>query len=148
MQDRFLPRMDQGERIFRFWVNGGKASERLAVVDREALTKNESPMVLSCYPPGNGEMTPPSLVLDDKTIQATTMKIAEDKNWLIVRLFEPTGKARETKMAIPCLGLECRVSLGPFEIKTIAVDLGTKKIFESDLIEKKLKKQGALFKTE
>ena len=36
-QDRFLPRIDQGERLFRFRFQGGPADSRLSAVDREAL---------------------------------------------------------------------------------------------------------------
>jgi alpha-mannosidase len=147
MQDRFLPRMDQGERIFRFWINGGKTAERLALVDREALAKNETPMALCSFPSGKGNLAVPSLILSDKAIQVTAMKMAEDKNWLVIRLFEPTGKGRESKISLPCLDMECVLSMSPFEIKTIAVDLGTKEIFELDLIERKLKTQGSLFKS-
>ncbi len=56
-QDRFTPRLDQGERLFRFWINGGAADERLALIDRESLVKNEFPMVLSCSPPGRDQGT-------------------------------------------------------------------------------------------
>ena len=147
MKDRFLPRMDQGERIFHFWINGGKAIERLTLVDREALAKNEAPMALCSFPSGDGKMTTPSLVLNDKAIQVTALKMAEDKNWLVFRLFEPTGNARKTNVAIPGLNMEFGLSLRAFEIKTIAIDIGSKEIFELDLIERKLKTQGFLFKT-
>jgi alpha-mannosidase len=148
MKDRFLPRMDQGERIFRFWINGGKAAERLILVDREALAKNEAPMALCSFPSGEGKTPAPSLVLSDKAIQLTVIKMAEDKNWLVFRLFEPTGKARKTQISIPHLNMECGLSMSAFEIKTIAVDLGTKEMFELDLLERKLKTQGSLFKAE
>jgi alpha-mannosidase len=147
-QDRFLPRMDQGERIFRFWINGGKATERLTLVDREALAKNEAPMALCGFPSGAGNKISPSLCLSDKAVQVTAIKMAEDKNWLVFRLFEPTGRSRKTKMTIPGLNMDFDLSFDAFEIKTIAVDLGSKEIFELDLIEKKLKSQGSLFKTE
>jgi alpha-mannosidase len=52
-----------------------------------------------------------------------------------------------THVAIPGLNMEFGLSLRAFEIKTIAVDLGTKEMFELDLIERKLKTQGFLFKT-
>jgi alpha-mannosidase len=148
MQDRFLPRMDQGERIFRFWINGGMATERLTLIDREALAKNEFPMALCSFPSGDGKKTTAGMVLSDKAIQVTALKMAEEKNWLVFRLFEPTGKGRKTHVAIPCLNMEFGLSLSAFEIKTIAVDLGTKKMFELDLVERKLKTQGFLFKTD
>ena len=137
-QDRLEPRIDQGERVFRFWVQGGEASQRFSSIDREALVKNESPMVLSCSPPGTGIKPEPWIYLDDKVVQATAIKKAEDKNWLILRLFEPTGKQRSTKVTIPCRSLSFEVTLGGFEIKTMAVDLDTDEIFELDLLERKL----------
>jgi alpha-mannosidase len=139
MKNRFLPRMDQGEKIFRFWINGGNVTKRMALIDREALAKNEAPMALCSFPSGEGKTTTPSLVLNDKAIQVTALKMAEDKNWLVFRLFEPTGKGRMTHVAIPGLNMEFGLSLRAFEIKTIAVDLGTKEMFELDLIERKLK---------
>jgi alpha-mannosidase len=144
-QDRFIPRMDQGERIFRFWINGGKASERLAQVDRESLARNEAPLALYCFPPGKGEKIAPGLILSDRAIQVTTVKMAEENEWLILRLFEPTGKKRKTQVTLPQLSLEFDVSLSAFEIKSIAVDLRTKEVFEVDLIERRLGKQGLLF---
>lgn len=137
-QDRFEPRIDQGERIFRFWVNGGKAPERLSQVDRDALVKNESPMMLSCFPPGTGEKALPSISVDDDAVQVTAVKKAEENNWLLIRFFEPTGKKRKTNVSVPCLSITFDVSLKAFEIKTIAVDLASNEIFEVDLIERKL----------
>ncbi len=147
-QNRFLPRMDQGERIFRFWINGGKAKERLALIDREALAKNERAMALCSFPSGEGKEIAPSLILSDRAIQVTAIKMAEDKNWIVFRLFEPTGRIRKTQVAIPGLNMDFDLSLGAFEIKTIAVDLGSKEMFELDLVERKLKTQGSLFKPE
>lgn len=144
-QDRFIPRMDQGERVFRFWVNGGKARERLARVDREASARNEAPLVLCCFPPGKGKNIAPGLILSDKVIQAPAVKMAEEKDWLILRLFEPTGKRRRTQVFIPPLSVEFEVSLNAFEIKSLAVDLRSREVFEVDLMERRLDKQGLLF---
>ncbi len=144
-QDRFVPRMDQGERIFRFWINGGKAAERLAHVDREALARNEAPLALCYFPPGRGKEIAPGLILSDKVIQATAFKIAEEKDWLIIRLFEPSGKKRKTQVKLPNLSLVFEVSLNAYEIKSLAVVLQTKEVFEVDLMERRLSKQELLF---
>jgi alpha-mannosidase len=144
-QDRFIPRMDQGERIFRFWIDGGNVSERLAQVDREALARNEAPLALCCFPPEGKEEVLPGVVLSGKAIQATAVKMAEEREWLILRLFEPTGKKRKTKVALPLLSLEFDVSLSAFEIKSLAVDLRTKEVFEVDLMERRTGKQKLLF---
>ena len=137
-QDRFEPRIDQGERVFRFWINGGEAKERLSQVDREALVKNEAPMALPYFPPGAGEKALPSIVVSDTVVQVTAVKKAEENNWLLIRLFEPIGKERKVIVSIHSLNLNFDVSLMPFEIKTMAVDLDSNDIFEVDLIEKKL----------
>ena len=137
-QDRFESRIDQGERCFRFWMNGGEASERLACIDREALVKNESPMALCYFPPGTGEQALPSVMVSGDVVQVSAVKMAERNNWLLIRLFEPTGKKRETNCVVPCLNLNFGVSLDGFEIKTMAVDLASREIFEVDLMERKL----------
>lgn len=136
--DRFEPRIDQGERVFRFWINGGEAQDRLSRVDREALIKNECPIALSWFPPGIGENIPPSVSVSEYAVQVTSVKMAENNNWLILRLFEPTGEKRKTGVSVPCLDLSFEVNLQGFEIKTMAVDLDSKEVFELDLMEKRL----------
>jgi alpha-mannosidase len=137
-QDRFEPRIDQGMRVFRFWINGGKTADRLKRIDREALIKNEMPMVLFCYPSGKGKKIHPSILLSDSTLQVTALKMAEEKNWLLIRLFNPTGQKRKTDVSIPVLNTFFGVSLSRFEIKTVAVSLRTKEVFEVDLMERRL----------
>jgi alpha-mannosidase len=135
-QDRFTPRIDQGERVFRFWVNGGPGSERLKKIDREALVKNEEPLALCCFPGREGEKPLPGLSLSDDVVQVTAVKLDEENNRLIIRLFEPTGKKRHIELSIPVLELLYSVRLEGFEIKTLAVDLDSKKIYETDLMER------------
>ncbi len=137
-QDRFEKRIDQGERLFKFWLNGGAAKERKESVDREALIKNEFPMVLCCFPAGKSNKIEPAILLSNKKVQLTTIKMAEDENWLVLRLFEPIGEEQKTKVKIPLLKVEFDISLNKFEIKTIAVDLISKNHFEVDLLERKL----------
>ena len=137
-QDRFEPRIDQGERIFRFWINGGEAVERFSRIDREALVKNEPPMVLSCFPSGKGKRISPAISVSGSVVQITTVKMAEENNWLLIRLFEPTGKKRKTRVSLPFLILSFDVSLNGFEIKTMAVDLATNEVFEVNLMEQKM----------
>jgi alpha-mannosidase len=137
-QDRFEPRIDQGERFFKFWMNAGSAEERFSKIDREALVKNEPPMPLCCFPPGSGKKTLPGVTLSDSVVQLTALKMAENHQWLILRLFEPTGNERKTRVTVPCLNLEFDVSLQPFEIKSLAIDIESKKVFSVDLIERVL----------
>ena len=104
-QDRYTPRIDQGERVFRFWFNGGQMTERLTAVDREALVHNERPYALSFFPHGGGESPPAGLILSDNVVQITAFKQSEDGKGFIVRMFEPTGRPRTTTLTIPGLDM-------------------------------------------
>lgn len=143
-QDRFEARIDQGEHRFRFWLNAGPRAARLRTVDREATVKHEAPMALSVCPSGAGSLPArlrpgkprPAVTLSDEAVQLAAMKLAEDDGRLILRLFEPTGIRRTTRVAIPPLDLAFDVALGAFEIKTLAIDLATKAVTETDLLER------------
>jgi alpha-mannosidase len=143
-QDRFTVRIDQGERLFRFWLNAGPTDERLAAVDREALVRNEQPMTLSFFPGdcsrqhGEGNKPGPFITLSDDVVQVTALKCSEDGKSLVIRLFEPTGHKRCTTLALPTLGVKSQVSLGPFEIKTLALDPKSGVWIETNLIEEPL----------
>jgi alpha-mannosidase len=134
-QDRYTPRIDQGERLFRFWLNGGPAAARLAAVDREALARNEKPFALSFFPSGLGRAPQPFVLLSDDAVQLAAAKLAEDGDDLILRLFEPTGQPRDTLVSLPFAGMDVPIALSPFEIKTLRVDLKARTVTETDLME-------------
>ncbi len=136
-QDRFSPRIDQGERLFTFWVNAGPASERRTAIDREALVHNEKPFALSFFPSGLGRQLQSLVQLTDSVVQVTAFKKAEDGDDFIVRLFNPTDAARRTTLKIPQLDLEQELSLSAFEIKTYRLDAAGK-LREQDLLEREL----------
>ena len=134
-QDRYLPRIDQGERLFRFWLNGGLVTERLDRVDREALVRNEKPFALSFFPSGAGTRPRAGAVLSDKVIQCTALKWSEDGEALIVRLYEPTGRRRSAVLSLPFLSMKTTVRLSGFEVKTLKVDLKSGRVSEVELLE-------------
>jgi len=134
-QDRFTPRVDQGEHLFRFWLNGGEAAERLNSVDREALAHNELAFALSYWPSGTDEMPPDGPRLSDGAVQLVALKRAEDGRDLIARLFEPTGKPRTTTFAVPAWGISIDVAMNPFELKTLRINLETCRSREVSLLE-------------
>jgi len=138
-QDRHTPRIDQGERIFRFWINAGPKGDRLTRIDREALVHNEKPFALSVFPSGDGSLPARGVVLSDRAVQVLAVKKAERGKDLIVRLFEPTGRKRSTTITMPFLETKARVALGPFEIKTLRVNLRTGGVSHVDLLERPLK---------
>ena len=137
-QDRYMPRIDQGERVYRFWLNGGEVNDRLAKIDREALVRNEKPYALSFFPSGAGEAPKRFVTLSDDVVQMTAAKLSEDGRSLVIRLFEPTGVGRETALSLPFAGIERKISMGAFEIKTLRIDLSERSIVETDLLEKPL----------
>ncbi len=136
-QDRFEPRIDQGERTFRFWLNAGRSNDRLQNINREAKIHNEPLMALCCFPSGQGEKLKTGVQISDENIELSALKMSEDGNSLILRLFEPTGKKRRAKVIILFFGISFDISLDSFELKTIAIDIKSKSLFETDLLERK-----------
>jgi alpha-mannosidase len=140
VQDRYVPRIDQGERMFRFWINGGRRHSRLTAVDREALAKNEKPFLLAFFPAGRSKKSQPFVLLSDQAIEVSALKKAEEGSDLIIRLFEPTGKSRTTMLSLPWAGTKKVVRLRAFEIKTLAFNRRTGRFRELDLLERPLPK--------
>lgn len=137
-QDRFSPRIDQGERMFKLWFNAGTVRDRMEAADREALVHNEKPFALSFFPSGEGIKPECAIELEDSAALMTAFKKAEDSDEYIIRLFEPTGQARTTVLNIPAAGMKQTIQLGKFEIKTLRLDLRQKELVETDLLEKLL----------
>ena len=140
-RDRFIPRIDQGEHVFRFWLDAGPAEVRLDAVERDALFRNEAPYALAYFPPGTGRRARPLAVLSDRVVTATVFKRAEDSDRLVIRLFEPTGRKRTTALKLPFAGARTRVVLAPFEIKTLVFSPRTGRFAGTDLLERPLGKE-------
>ena len=138
-QDRIIPRQDQGERAFHFWINGGPLEDRMERIGREALARNEKPYVLPFCPAGAGKKTKAGLVVNGPAVEVSAFKKAEDGNDLIVRLFEPTGKSRSVTLGLPAFGVRKKVRLGGFEVKTLRFNPRSKNWAETDLMERRLK---------
>jgi alpha-mannosidase len=134
-KDRFTARMEQGERTFSFYINGGCLSERLEAIDRNALVHNEVPYALSYCPSGEGQLALPLITLSDSAVQLTAFKKAVSGGDFIIRLFEPTGVARSTTLQIPSLGIEQKVELGGFEVKTLRLSKELRTLRDEDLME-------------
>jgi alpha-mannosidase len=134
-QDRFSTRIDQGERLFRFRISAGDAAERLSHVDREALVFNEEPMAVSFFPSGQDESAGELFRLTDNVVQVTAVKKSQQGNDLVVRLFEPTGKDRSTRLLLPSMNLDQTVEFKGFEIKTLLINTVNQTVTEANLLE-------------
>jgi len=88
-----------------------------------------------------GKKPKPGPTLSDDTVILGCWKRSEDDDAWIVRLFEPTGKARTTTLSIPALGVKTKVKLGRFEIKTLKIDPRRKRVVEVDLVEREMKRK-------
>ena len=139
-QDRLTPRIDQGERQFRFWLDAGTATEQLATVDRRALVANRPPMALSFFPAGGGKPVTPGFLLSDDVCLLTACKRAEGGTDTVLRLFNPTTETRTTTLSIPARALSSKQTLKPFEIRTLRLGRGNK-LVPTDLLEKPLTKK-------
>lgn len=137
-QDRFSPRCDQGERLYRLWFNAGPVKERADKIDREALIRNEKPMAVAWCPDGSGEKPKALAKFSDKTVQITAIKQAENGKAVIVRLFEPTGRTRKTTLSLPFADMKIPVEIGAFEIKTLRVNASRRTWKETNLLEEPL----------
>jgi len=139
-QDRYVPRQDQGEHVFRFWLKPGSAEARLAAVDREALVHHEQPYALSFPPPGTGRAAGPFLKLDDDVLMMPAAKRAEEGNDLVVRLFNPTREPRRTVLELSFIAspepARHKLDFRPFEIRTFRVEPETGRLTETDLLER------------
>lgn len=139
-QDRYVPRIDQGERMFRFWINGGRRVSRLTAVDREAQVRNEKPPLIAFFPASRGKKPGPFVLLSDPAVEVTALKKAETGSALIIRLFEPTGRGRETVLSLPWANAKKTIRLQAFEVKTIAFNRKSRRFRELDLLERPLRK--------
>jgi len=134
-EDRYSPRMDQGERLYNFWFNAGLLKDRRNSIDREAAVHNEKPYTLSFFPSGEGSKPGIPVVLEDDIAQMPAFKKAADSDDFIIRLFEPAGEDRSTTILIPIFKLRQAVSLSKFEVKTFKIDVHEKILIETNLIE-------------
>lgn len=141
-QDRFSPFIDQGEHDYTFTINAGNADERIAHIERESAAFAEAPMALSFFPTGcdkeKENSIKPFAKLSDDVITLAVFKKAEKSNDSVIRLFNPTKETRKTTLSLPAIGFEQDFTLGGYEIKTFSFDIKTKKVVETDLMERPL----------
>ncbi len=121
-QDRFTSRIDQGEKSFRFWLNGGNSKDRMEKINFEALARNEAPMTLSYIPGGKGNEVTPLATVNDPAVVATAVKKADTDDFLILRLFESSGKKRTATVKV-MENISKQITFKPFEIRTFKIDL-------------------------
>ena len=116
-QDRWLPRVDMGERSFRFVLCPGQTEELLRKVDVMAQLENEPPFALSFFPSGESKQVTKGMTLDNESILLSAMT-KKDAGYLI-RLFNPLEEAQMTTLEIPAVPIKATMHFTPFEVKTL-----------------------------
>ena len=141
-QDRFSPFIDQGEHDYTFVIGGGECGEIIKRTERESAAFSEEPMALSFFPTGCDksfeDTIKPFASLSDDVITLAVFKKAEKSDKSVIRLFNPTSEARSTTLTLPSIDFSSEFSLKPYEIKTVIIDIKTKQVDLSDLMERKI----------
>ena len=134
-EERHTVRMEQGERIFRFWVMAGEHQEILDSLDKEAQIFNEVPYGFALSPSGNGQKKGTFFTIDNPAVILSACKKAERKDGYVLRVYEAAGKENNARIAFSGLDTACEVRLNPYEIKTLYFDVEKCTIKETDLLD-------------
>ncbi len=117
--DRFSERIDQGERVYSFWLCGGQEEERMENLSRQAQLMNEGVFALSYFPGGQDGEQLPAAVLRGEGVQMTALRPARDESGVILRLFDASGRGSKAHLALPLYGVEADIAFSPFEVRTL-----------------------------
>lgn len=117
-EEQWTPRMEQGERFYRFFVQGGNTEEVNEQIDRMALAFNEQPYGLSYCPPGEGKKAECLMKIDNTRVIVSALKKAEDTDGYVLRLYEGSGVPADAVISFPACQTEYVLHLNGFEIKT------------------------------
>lgn len=112
-QNRYLPRMDQGEHFVSLRIVADK-KDSYSKLTNSAAVFNVKPYVLSFFPDGSENIKLNNIIIDDETIQLTNFE-TKDSGYLI-RLFNPNCSKRKFK--ISCFSVEKEVALEKYSFKT------------------------------
>lgn len=134
-EEQWLPRMEQGERFYRFFIQGGETASMDAQLDRMAQTFNEVPYGFSYCPPGEGEPAVSLFEIDNPRVMVSALKKSEDSDGYILRLYEGSGTETEAKLFFPIQKTEKCIHFKAFEIKTFLWMPETGEITETGIIE-------------
>ncbi len=134
-EEQWAPRMEQGERFYRFRIQGGSGEETERVIDGEALRFNEEPYDFSFCPPEDGERTGQFITVDNSQVILSAIKRAENFNGFVLRIYESTGKEAQANIRLLDGRIDQKVKLKGFEVKTYKIDLEESCLTEIGLIE-------------
>lgn len=129
---RFMPRFDQGERTYSFWLDVC-TPDTLEKADRDATIHNEWVTAVNIFPSGSGKKPEAAVVFDCDNAGVSAFKKASMGDGYVLRLYENSGKDAEGTFDIPSLGIKHKFTLSKFEVKTFIIRDGA--VTETDLVE-------------
>lgn len=109
-EDRFIPRVDQGEHIFSFVVCGSDTAGRQTMVEQEAFVHNEAPFVINAFPGGEGKEVASFIAVSDPKIILSAMN-RNDSGELVLRLFNSSQEDCTAQVTIPSMGINQSITL-------------------------------------
>jgi len=128
--------LDQGLHEFKYLIfpHGGSWKEYCGKIFSLSETIVLEPIYIVEVPHG-GELgkVESFLKIHPVNVVATVLKKCEKSGELIVRVYEVAGK--ETKATLKLFGREYDIDIGPYEIKTLKIDLKENKVTEVNLLE-------------
>ena len=119
-QDRFLSRIDIGERSFLFSIHGGERECQLNTADKEAAVYNEAPFARSYFTNAGKPTAGGNIKIDEEQIQLLCLK-RTDAGYLI-HLYNSSSQPRKTRFTF--IEREIMVELDPFELKAFHYSQG------------------------
>jgi len=134
VQDRLLPYIDQGERMFRFRMEAGRCTPRRERISVEAQCFQEKPYIVQAFPSGEGQITAPMVILSNESVLLSAFRQEIDTGNYRIRLFETTGQTNRVTIELPFLGMRKDLEIGGYEIKTFLIDAKNKEWKESTII--------------
>ena len=135
LQDRFSAHIDNGERIFSFWIKADSAKKQRQEIDRDALIHNEKPFALSFYPSGEGKNPKPGVILSGEGLQVCALKKMERQDEYILRIYNPTEKTQVQQLSVEFLQIKQEIAVKPYEVNTYKIDGKNKKLVPHDMME-------------
>ncbi len=115
--DKFVKKIDMGERNFRFRLIPAHESE----LDRLAGEFNMPPYACNVFPLTDADYkkapVPAILSIEDKNVVLVTMKKQDGQNATILRLYN--GAPYERKTAVTFCGTSLELTFGKYEVKTL-----------------------------
>ena len=133
-EERFVPRMDQGEFMVK-WAFQAGGPEILEGISNRALAWNEKPYALPYNPAGEGKKPGTLYEISNPAIVVSTLKKQEDGEGYILRLYESEGRPQKAEIVFSALNIRRTIEVKPFEIVTLKLDPKKRTLERTSLIE-------------